>query len=128
MSGIPDHNYPAFETAAVKLRRAGFIVYSPREVTLTSTDPEWSDWVRQDLVLMLKQCEAVATLPRWELSRGATLECHVARSLGWTVQSVGFWLGDALLPTLVPGQLLRAAPEKAPPPPPPVRVLNPNVS
>jgi Domain of unknown function (DUF4406) len=118
MSAILEFNIPAFRTASEKLRRAGFTVTTPHEVVLPcgcagaatcGPDPhEWSEWVRADLLQMLQTADALATLPGVESSRGARLEISVAESLGWQVQPVGFWLGEAALSSLAPGDLLRA--------------------
>lgn len=131
MTGHPEYNYPAFHAASRKLRAAGFEVSSPAEVGLPCGCPPgkpehgWTDYLRADLVAMLRSADAIATLPGFELSRGAALEIHVGRALGWTVQPVGFWLGEALLTALEPGALLRARPE-VPPPPPEYRISNPS--
>lgn len=52
---------------------------------------EWADYLRKDLIAMLTDCTAVATLPGWESSRGALLEVHVAGALGMRVESVDSW-------------------------------------
>ena len=137
MSGLPEYNFPAFHAAARKLRRAGYLVTSPHEVKLPcgcsggsgcGPDPHvWSDYLRADLLAMLADCTAVATLPGIEGSRGAKLEIAVAEGLGWPVQPVGHWLGETALAQLSPGQLLRARPV-VPPPPPPYRISNPEAS
>jgi len=91
MTGLPEFNYPAFDQAASELRRAGHEVCSPHEVEVQET---WEDYLRIDLRLLLG-CEAVATLPGWESSRGASLECHVARCLGMTIAPVEAFLAEA---------------------------------
>lgn len=136
MSGLPGFNFPAFHEAERKLRAAGFEVVNPATFALPcgcstatvcgrETEHEWAEYLRMDLLIMLEHADAIATLPGAEHSRGAQAEIDVARKLGWQVQPVGFWLGEALLPTLRPGELLRARPETAPPPPPPYRISNP---
>lgn len=135
MTAVPEFNFPAFVSAASKLRAAGFEVCNPAEVclpcgcssaTLCGADEHvWSEYLRADLMAMLERADAIATLPGHELSRGASLELSIARQLGWQIQPVGFWLGEALLPRLEPGALLRAKPESAPPLPPEYRISNP---
>jgi hypothetical protein len=89
MTGYPDHNFPAFHRAASVLREQGFIVLSPADEPAGMMS--WADYLRRDLAMV---CEArgVATLPDWEKSKGANLECHVARELGIEVEPVEFWL------------------------------------
>lgn len=82
MSGYPEHNIPAFREAATRLRCLGFEVVSPAEGEGAEQDGRsWEDWMRRDIKL-LADCEAVACLPGWEQSRGATLETNIARDLG----------------------------------------------
>lgn len=91
MSGYPDFNFPAFEQAANRLRAIGFDVVSPHEFGEGGEGMEWADYLRKDLIAMLTNCTAVATLPGWMQSRGAKLEVHVAQALGMRVSSVEWW-------------------------------------
>lgn len=90
MTGYPDYNFPAFERAARQLRAVGYDVTSPHELA-PSTDKAWADYLRADLIAMLTHCTAVATLRNWGVSRGATLEVRVARSVSMTVYPVEWW-------------------------------------
>lgn len=103
MTGIPKYNFPAFDQAAADLRGVGHTVVSPHEAKLpcgcfggptTCGGPEhiWSDYLRNDLLLLLQQATAVALLPGWETSRGASLERDVAEKLGMDVRPVADWL------------------------------------
>lgn len=89
MTGIPDHNRPAFEVAAGKLRAAGYEVFNPGEHDLG--EASWEDYLRRDLRVVL-DVDGVALLPGWFSSRGARLEVHVARALSVPVEHVGAWL------------------------------------
>ena len=90
MQGYPEHNFPAFEEARKLLRYAGYRVTCPAE--LGKCDGwAWEEYLRRDLKVLL-DCEAVATLPGYELSRGATLEVGVALQLNMRVEPVEFWL------------------------------------
>jgi hypothetical protein len=110
MAGLPEHNFPAFRRAALRLRTAGYWVISPHEIPLPcgcsglppqcgAPDHAWSDLLRADLVVMLSDAGAVALLPGWEKSRGATLEVHVAARLGIPVKPLDDWLQLALAST-----------------------------
>ena len=41
----------------------------------------WACWLRHDLIVLL-QCDEVATLPGWQQSRGSVLEVSTALSVG----------------------------------------------
>lgn len=94
MAGIPQHNFPAFAAAAVKLIEAGHQPVSPAD----GVDPDiaeiaemmgmqyretkmYKNFLRLDLKLVL-DCDAIQLLEGWEKSRGAQLEVHVARAVG----------------------------------------------
>ncbi len=83
MTGLPEYNYPAFHAAAASLRAAGYEVLSPAENGMPLGLP-WEDYLRAD-IRMLLDCDAIVRLPGWEASRGATLEVHIATSLGMTL-------------------------------------------
>lgn len=91
MTGLPDHNYPAFNAAAKQLRAAGYQVVSPAETTLPRSAP-WVSHMRKDIADMVNTCDAVATLPGCEASRGAVIETSIATGLGWPVHTVAAWL------------------------------------
>lgn len=78
-------NFPAFHAEAARLRAAGHEVVNPAEV---NPDPAavWADCMRAD-IRELVTCDSIALLTGWEKSRGATLEHHIATSLGMTVMS-----------------------------------------
>ena len=84
MSGIPEFNFPAFHTAAARLRNVGFEVVSPAEANGTDTSQPWDYYMRRDLV-HLAGCKMVAVLPGWRNSKGAALEVYVATALGMPV-------------------------------------------
>jgi len=81
MTGHQDHNFPAFHAAADRFRKAGWDVANPAENFGGRTDLPREVYLRAD-VAMLARCDAVALLPGWERSRGATLEAVLAAELG----------------------------------------------
>lgn len=91
MTGVPEFNIPEFARVAALLRAEGHDVSNPGELGIF-VGWEWVDYLRLDLRLLL-DCEAVATLPGWEKSRGASLEVHVATSLGMRALPWQYWTG-----------------------------------
>lgn len=92
MTGLPDFNYPAFRHAASELVARGFAVEDPS----TNELPEgsaWVDYMRVTIPQMLR-CDAVALLPGWEKSKGATLEVYIAKELGLTIMEIEEWMHD----------------------------------
>jgi hypothetical protein len=90
MTGLPGHNFDAFNEAERRLRAAGFDVENPAEKGIVE-GWTWEDYLKYDLVRMF-ECDAVATLPGWQDSRGANLEVYNAVQLELTVDSVEGWL------------------------------------
>lgn len=80
MSHYPDHNYPAFNDMAARLRAAGLTVINPAEIHPDTTHP-WDWYLRRDLAEIVK-CSRVVFLDGWTGSRGARLEHKVASGLG----------------------------------------------
>jgi hypothetical protein len=83
MTGLPEHNFPAFHAEAARLRGLGYHVENPAEHGVIDGF-EWADYLRLDLQKLLT-CEAIALLPGWVDSRGALLERHVAFQLGMPI-------------------------------------------
>ena len=81
MTGIEDHNFPAFHAAAARFRAAGWEVSNPAENFDGRTDLPRAVYLRCDIG-MLSKCDAIALLPGWEKSRGATLEAILAAEMG----------------------------------------------
>jgi hypothetical protein len=82
MTGLPDHNFPAFHQAAEVLQTMGWAVENPADRGIV-IGWVWSDYLREDL-RMLTYCDSIMLLPGWQQSRGAQLEVHVAKQLGLT--------------------------------------------
>lgn len=90
MTGLPDFNYPAFNAAAAQLRQAGYEVVNPAEDGLPVNAP-WTGHQRV-AICQLMYCDAVATLPGVEHSKGAQLEIDIAKALGMRIAPVSAWL------------------------------------
>lgn len=97
MTGHPDLNFPAFHREAARLRAEGFEVINPAEINGGPSEIEamahmdemqqvehWRACMRNDITHLVT-CDAIVMLPGWEKSRGATLEHHIAKSLGIAV-------------------------------------------
>lgn len=76
MSGIEDHNFPAFNAAASNLRTLGYAVVNPAEINADAKG-SWQECLRKDMAA-LTDCDMLALLPGWQKSNGAHLELHVA--------------------------------------------------
>jgi hypothetical protein len=98
MSGLPDHNFPAFHDAAVAWRAAGWEVVNPAELDGDTPYEElvtmpWGYFIRRDLGYLVT-CDAIALLPGWEKSKGARLERHVAAQLAMQIFDADWVLPD----------------------------------
>lgn len=93
MTGIKDHNFPAFRAASAQLAAAGYSVEDP-SVKGVIDGWTWEQYLRHDLREMLT-CDGVAILPGWWNSRGALLEIDVAHKLSMPVNLFDVWLERA---------------------------------
>ena len=91
MSGLPEFNYPAFKTAAERLRSKGHTVVSPHELPADCLgcanighEHSWAEHMRVDLAALLT-CDVIVLLPGWSQSKGAQLEKTVAEAVGMMV-------------------------------------------
>lgn len=96
MSGLPEHNFPAFNAAAHALRQIGYSVVNPAEFktdTTAMTEAQaWRAYMQVDIKALV-DCDGIVMLPAWPESRGATLERSIAQGLGMRVMT----LTDAIL-------------------------------
>jgi hypothetical protein len=80
MTGYEDHNYPAFNAMAERLRAEGFQVINPADHGFVE-GAGWADYLRYDISSIAK-CSVIALLPGWSKSKGAQLETYIAEKLG----------------------------------------------
>ena len=90
MTGLPEHNYPAFRAAAAALRAVGYEVESPAEPGQVH-GWGWTDYMKRGLAQMLT-CDGVALLPGWTESKGACIEADIASLLGVRLWGVDEWI------------------------------------
>lgn len=83
MTGIPDHNFPAFNAAEDRLVGLGFEVHNPATKGVIE-GWTWEDYMRVDL-RELTLCDGIFLLNGWWKSPGAKLEQFVASSLNMTI-------------------------------------------
>lgn len=96
MTGLPDLNYPAFNTAAEQLRAAGYQVTNPAENVLPMANPGWADYMAVSLE-QVKAADGLALLPGWTDSKGAWAEVGTADARIIPAEPIKFWLGLARL-------------------------------
>jgi nucleoside 2-deoxyribosyltransferase len=87
MRGKPQLNRPAFRDGALRLREAGHEVFSPPEydekLGLDSSEPgALRKLLGADLAWLCANADAVAVLPGWQESLGASAEVATAFALG----------------------------------------------
>ena len=95
MSGMPDLNFPAFRQAREKLRAEGYTVFCPAEhaeqteAEISAEQNASQDFRRRvlaiDLAWICAEADAIALLPGWRSSKGATAERATAEALGLLV-------------------------------------------
>lgn len=97
MTGWANFNYEAFDAAARELQVRGFDTLNPTQIeALNDTgQPQKWDWYMRHALRLVLEADALALLPGWERSRGASLEVHVASSLGLPCEPVEHWLNGS---------------------------------
>jgi hypothetical protein len=84
MTGIVDHNFPAFNAAEASLREMGFTnIINPAYLGVTQGFL-WEDYMRRDIKLLMDATDLVL-LEGWGASKGARLEVFVAVHVGINV-------------------------------------------
>lgn len=90
MTGVKRQNRPAFQAAAAALGAAGFTVINPADQPPALA---WQHYMRAAL-RSLAESDAVALLPGWASSKGATLEAQIASTLGIPVHLIADLMGE----------------------------------
>jgi len=105
MRGIVEFNFPAFHAATAKLRAEGWLVFNPAEKdnerhgvdiskgnvtgdeSIAARDHGFNlrEALALDLDFICREADAIALLPGWENSKGATAEHATAVALGLSV-------------------------------------------
>lgn len=80
MSGYKDFNFAAFRIAAKTLRDEGYEVVNPAEIC-PELGKDWAYYMRKDIAELLN-CNTIYLLKFWWESKGASLEKHIAETLG----------------------------------------------
>jgi len=90
MSGLPQHNYPAFHEMESILRKMGYSnILNPAKIANGDTSKQYSYYIRESLKLV-SQADFVVFLDGWEKSKGANLEKHCADAMGINCYSQSF--------------------------------------
>ncbi len=76
----PKMNAESFEAAEVFLLGKGYEVVNPLKIHPEHRGMCWTDYMKADLKALL-DCDAIYLLHDWETSRGARIECYVARAM-----------------------------------------------
>lgn len=89
MSGVADHNFPAFRECASRLRQwTDWHIVSPVELELNANFTPGSlsteEYLKADIRELL-ECDTIVRLPGWQNSYGAGVELAVAEAIGCDV-------------------------------------------
>lgn len=86
VSGLPKEEYTAaFEAAEGVVTRMGHIPLSPIKLCAhldAKPNATWEDYMNVCINVILFEADQVLLLHNWEDSRGARIECHIAKARG----------------------------------------------
>jgi len=89
MTGLPEHNYPAFAEARERIRKEGHEIFCPAEHALLEgyepTTPVTKEWVQDKMRVFLStilDSDGIVVLPGWARSEGAKVEVATAVATG----------------------------------------------
>lgn len=91
MTGMPELNYPLFNTVEQILRGLGYDILNPARQSAGLT---WAQYMRLGLK-DVTDADAIALLPHWGDSKGALLETYVARELNMQSKPWQEWAENA---------------------------------
>jgi len=94
MTGLPELNYPAFNSAEMALRDIGIHAENPAKNPKPSPET-WENYMRM-AIRQLCTCDLVVTLDGWCSSRGAVAEVELAHRLGMRVVPYHEYLQEVL--------------------------------
>lgn len=95
MTGIAQHNFPAFNMANSWLKQVGYETENPAAKGVIE-EWTWEDYLKYDIHKLI-ECQGIATLNGWSRSKGANLEVHIARALSMPVRPVLDWVQSPVL-------------------------------
>lgn len=84
MSGIKDHNFPAFFSMEEKLQGLGYETENPATQGEETSEKPWEYFLKRDIPLMLG-CDAILVLDGWKQSKGASLEVKTALAVNMKI-------------------------------------------
>ena len=93
MSNTPNSNFEAFDKAEKQLVKLGYNVLNPHKICdelntrffEMGKNPEYEDYLKEDILQMLSKCDKVLVLKGWRQSKGAKLEIATAIACGLDV-------------------------------------------
>lgn len=106
MTGIENHNFPAFDAARDWLRNTlKWVVISPADMSREFgidgsrevTPEEWRECMKDDIGAILRS-HALVVLPGWQGSRGARREILIAQTIGIPIYQYDLLRRGVILP------------------------------
>ncbi|KKN32965.1 hypothetical protein LCGC14_0808370 [marine sediment metagenome] len=112
MSGIDQHNIPAFDEATQRLRAQGYTLISPAELDggafrkeamkdspdmaggATCLGHTYGELLSRDVQTIADTCGGIILLPGWHKSRGARLEAYIG--LAWGLRFGTYHFGSVV--------------------------------
>jgi hypothetical protein len=103
MRGHKDFNFPAFNAATTRLRALGHVVFNPAERDVAKHGDVFHvaegdetkvkgfslrEALGADMAWITSKADAIALLPGWEQSKGATAEAYLGFALGIRVAAI----------------------------------------
>lgn len=82
VTGEPDY-FSHFMQAETDLIKQGYIPINP--VRNEPDGESWTYYMRHDLIKLCSSCDKIYMLKGWRRSKGARLEHHIAKKLGFKI-------------------------------------------